>query len=341
MLKLILTFGLLFLATAASGILPVNAAVDGFTAANVPRSDGTYNFYYYGSPTWQWAPDYYNYTGVNFDPTDNEGDTTYSPYEVTYVDSLWNYDPDGAYDVTLYICDDVDGVPDLDNPRYEYGPYEPQYYSTWDMHAVTPPVQFNGGQICWVVFDVSHPDCHPITDGDGNSGHSWLSGDGYTWELMAEEEGVDWCIGVYAEPGEPPDDTEAPYITDAYPVNDDWPCGVPPTEDTAGCHWQDGDPTYNVGIDVGTLIFEVRDSNGNIQAGELDVDDSDLFDVIVVFDVQGLWEEGENFAVETECYDLAGNSDSAFWIFSTGYVNIVEESFGAIKAGFAGQGGDK
>jgi hypothetical protein len=334
MIRLLLTFGLLFVVTTASGILPVNAAVDGFAGANAKRSDGTYNFYYYGSPVWQWAPDYYNYTGVNFDPTDNEGDITDSPYEVTYVDSLWNYDPDGAYDVTLYICDDAGGVPDLDNPRYEYGPYEPQYYSNWDMHEVTPPVQFNGGQICWVVFDVSDPDCHPITDGDGNSGHSWLSADGYTWELMAEVGGVDWNIGIYAEPTGGTDD-EPPDITGTYPRDEDWPCGVPPTEDTAGCHWQDGDPGSNFGIDVGASSFNVRNSDGIYMTGNLDIDDSDIYDVVVVFDVDGLWEEDESYAVQTVCYDLAGNSTSEFWIFSTGYTKVEEKSFGAIKARFA------
>jgi hypothetical protein len=218
---------------------------------------------------------------------------------------------------------------------YESDPYEPDYYEDWDEHEVSPPLEFNSGDICWVVFSVPAEYGHPTSDDDGNSGHSWVSLDGYDWELMEDQGGVDWCIEVYAEPGEPPDDTDAPYVTDQYPLDEDWPCGVPPTEDTAGCHWQDGDPAYNVGIDVGTLSFEVRDHNGTLQVGEMDIDDSDIFDVIVVFDVEGVWEEDENYAVETECYDLAGNSDSAFWIFSTGYTNVVEKSFGAVKAGFA------
>ena len=321
-------------ASAASGIMALNAPVEAGAADGTFRSDGTYHFYYYDDPYWYWPFDEDTYVAVNFDPMDNEGDVTGDAYAITYVDSLWYYDPDNDYEIVLYICNDVEGVPDLENPRYESSPYVPDYYSSWDEHEVPEPVNFNGGAVSWVVFLVPYPDGHPVSDGDGNSGHSWISNDGETWELMEEEGGVDWHIGVYAEPGTE-SDYEPPYITDMYPLDDDWPSGVPPTEDTAGCHWQDGDPAYNVGIDVGTLIFEVRDHNGNIQAGELDIDDSDLFDVIVVFDVQGLWGEGENYAVETECYDLAGNSSSAFWIFSTGYVNVVEESFGAIKAGFA------
>jgi hypothetical protein len=253
---------------------------------------------------------------------------------------LWNYDPDGAYDVTLYICDDADGVPDLDNPRYEYGPYEPEYYASWDEHEVSPPVQFNGSEICWVVFDITHPECHPISDGDGNSGHSWISTSGSDWELMTEQGGADWVISVYAEPTGGTDD-EPPDITDTYPRVEDWPCGVPPDEDTAGCHWQDGDPEDNFGVDVSVSTFDVRDGDGIYVTGDLNIDDSDIFDVIVVFDVDGLWEEDEDYAVETVCYDLAGNSTSEFWIFSTGYTNIKESSLGFIKAGFAEQEGSK
>jgi hypothetical protein len=330
MFKYTLTLWLLLASTTAFGFLPFNEPIENVAIADAFRSDGTYCFYYYGTPAWQWTFPSGGFTAVNFDPVDNEGDTTSNPYFVTYVDSLWNIEPDGSYQVTIYICPDDGGLPDFDNPLYESDPYEPAYYSEWDEHEVSPPVQFNSGQICWVVFDVSYPDCHPISDGDGNSGHSWLSTDGYDWELTEDQGGVDWCIEVYAE-----EDDDPPYVTDQYPLDEDWPGGVPPTEDTTGCHWQDGDPVYNVGIDVGTLIFEVRDYNGTIQAGELDIDDSDLFDVIVVFDVQGLWEEGENFAVETECYDLAGNSAIETWNFTTGYVKVEERSFGAIKADFA------
>jgi hypothetical protein len=335
MYKYILALACFLTVNAAFGIILSKAPIEGGVAGEPPPSDGTYCFYYYGTPAWQWTFPSGGYTAVNFDPVDNEGDTTSNPYFVTYVDSLWNMEPDGSYQVTIYICSDDGGLPDFDNPLYESDPYEPAYYSEWDEHEVSPPVQFNSGQICWVVFDVSYPDCHPISDGDGNSGHSWLSTDGYDWELVTDYGGADWCIEVYAEPGEPPDDTEEPYITDRYPLDEDWPCGVPPTEDTAGCHWQDGDAAYNVGVDVGTLTFEVRDSNGTIQAGELDVDGSDLFDVIVVFDVQGLWEENENFTVETGCYDLAGNSATDTWNFTTGYAKVEEKSFGAVKAGFA------
>jgi hypothetical protein len=320
-------------ASTAFGILPFNMSVDGRATPEPFPSDGTYHFYYYGDPTWAWIFPEGGYTGVDFDPTDNLGDTTSDPYWVTYVDSLWN--PDSSYNVVLYICADDGGLPDFDNPLYESDPYEPDYYGDWDEHEISPPVQFDGGDICWVVFAFPGGYYAPISDGDGNSGHSWLSTDGYDCELMESEGGVDWCIGVYAETEPPPYDTEPPYITDTYPINDDWPCGVPPTDDTAGCHWQDGDPESNVGIDVNASTFDVRDHGGYYVTGDLNVDDADIFDVIVIFDVDGVWEEDENYAVETLCYDLAGNSTSEFWIFSTGYTKIEERSFGAIKAGFA------
>ncbi len=335
MFKYTLTFWLLLASTTAFGFLPFNEPIENVGIPDAFRSDGTYNFYYYGEPTWYWTYPSGSYTGVNFDPADNYGDTTSDPYFVTYVDSLWNSDTVDSYQITLYICADDGGLPDFDNPLYESDPYEPDYYSDWDEHGISPPVEFNSGEICWVVFSVPPEVGHPISDGDGNSGHSWISSDGYDWELMEAQGGVDWCIEVYAEPGEAPDDSEPPTITDTYPIDDDWPSGVPPTEDTAGCHWQDGDPAENLGIDVTASTFDVRDGDGIYVTGEWDIDDSDLFDVIVVFDVDGIWEEGENYAVETECYDLAGNSTSEFWIFSTGYTNIVEESFGTIKAGFA------
>jgi len=334
MFKYTLTFSLLLGSTAAFAFLPFSEPVEDGAAGVSFRSDGTYHFYYYGEPAWQWTFANDGYVGVNFDPTDNEGDTTTQPYEVTYVDSLWNYEPDGSYSVALYICEDDGGLPDFDNPLYESDPYEPDYYSDWDEHEVSPPVQFDGGDICWVLFSVPANSGHPISDNNGNSGHSWISSDGYDWELMEDQGGVDWCIEVYAEPGEPPDDDEPPTITDTYPVDEDWPSGVPPEENFAGCHWMDGDPETNDGIDVEASSFDVYDADMDPVTGDLVIDDADLYDVIVDFEGDDPWEEGATYTVETETFDNAGNSASDEWTFDVGYTNIVESSFGAIKAGF-------
>lgn len=166
---------------------------------NSPIGSGDFHFYYYGSPVWQWTFPSGGFTGVDFDPTDNMGDTYGGSFEVVYVDSMWNYQPpDIAYYTTLYICPADGDVPDFDNPLYTYGPYEPVYYSSWDSQQIDPPVQFGGGEIFWVVFAVEAENGHPISDGDGNSGHSWASADGYTWELQESPDSVDWSQGVYA-----------------------------------------------------------------------------------------------------------------------------------------------
>lgn len=130
------------------------------------------------------------------------------------------------------------------------------------------------------------------------------------------------------------DETD-PTITDMYPMDEDWPSGIPPEENMAGCHWQDGDPDENSGIDVGTSIFEVYDSGDNLVDGELTIDDADLYDVAVDFEADDPWLEGETYTVETTAYDMAGNSTDESWDFTTGYTNITTTSWGSIKAGFA------
>jgi|GEM_PF-538395 len=132
-----------------------------------------------------------------------------------------------------------------------------------------------------------------------------------------------------------PPDEEDPTITDTYPHTEDWPSGIPPEENFAGCHWQDGDPETNDGIDVDASTFEIYDPDMELVTGMLDIDDTDLWDVVVDFEGDDPWTEGATYTVETETFDLAGNSASDEWTFDVGYTNVVESSFGAIKAGFA------
>jgi hypothetical protein len=172
---------------------PLSATADG--PAEV--GSGDFHFYYYGDPTWQWTFPNGGYTGVNFDPTDNLGDDWSNSYEVVYVDSLWNYDPDGEYETVIYVCADDGGVPDFDNPLYSYGPYELSW-DPWDSRLIDPPVPFNGGEVFWVLFYVEPENGRPISDGDGNSGHSWFSPDGYDWGLFDGYGGADWAQGVFA-----------------------------------------------------------------------------------------------------------------------------------------------
>jgi hypothetical protein len=161
---------------------------------------GDFHFYYYGAATWQWTFPEGGYTGVNFDPTDNLGDDWSNSYEVVYVDSLWNYDADGDYETTLYICANKGGVPDFDNPLYSYGPFcVPWVNGEWDSVYIDPPLPFYGGEIFWVLFSIAPENGRPITDGDGNSGHSWYSPDGYDWVLFDGYGGADWVQGVFAD----------------------------------------------------------------------------------------------------------------------------------------------
>jgi hypothetical protein len=130
------------------------------------------------------------------------------------------------------------------------------------------------------------------------------------------------------------DETD-PTVTDTYPHDADYPSGIPPTENVAGCHWQDGDPEENLGIDIDASSFEVYDSGMNLVDGVLTIDDADLFDVIVDFEADEPWLEGELYTVDTTAYDAAGNSAEETWQFTTGYTNITSTSVGVIKAGFA------
>jgi hypothetical protein len=132
-----------------------------------------------------------------------------------------------------------------------------------------------------------------------------------------------------------PPDEEDPTVTDMYPVDGDYPSGVPPNKNTAGCHWQDGDPDTNKGIDVEASTFDIYDPDMGLVLGTLVIDDADLWDVIVDFEAEDPFEEGATYTVETETYDLAGNGPvTETWTFDVGYTNVVERSFGAIKANF-------
>jgi hypothetical protein len=155
----------------------------------------------------------------------------------------------------------------------------------------------------------------------GNGGAAWVP-PSYSGDI---------CLRLYGVVGIP-DETD-PTITDTYPLDEEYPSGVPPTDSMAGCHWQDGDPEENRGIDVGASSFFVY-LGSDLILGMLDVDDTDLFDVIVDFEADDTWGDGQTYTVETETFDKAGNSATDTWDFTTGYTNIVNSSLGAIKAGF-------
>lgn len=152
----------------------------------------------------------------------------------------------------------------------------------------------------------------------GVSGASWTN-PGYPYGMP---------LVIY---GAPSDETD-PVITDMYPMDADYPSGVP-VDTMAGCHWTDMEEG-DVGIKVADSSFNMYDSDMEIITGSLTVDDTDLHDVIVDFEPDDVLMDGSTYTVETECFDLAGNSASEEWDFTTGYMNIESTSLGTIKATF-------
>lgn len=150
--------------------------------------------------------------------------------------------------------------------------------------------------------------------------------DGPAWEYPDYPYGMP--LRLYGEVEE-----SDPEITNMYPQDADYPSGVP-VGTWAGCHWTQSDPD-GLAIKVSESNFYLYDDNMDDIDGTLVIDDSDLFDVAVDFEPDDLLNGGETYNVETTCYDLAGNSDTETWQFTTGYANIAPESLGGIKARFA------
>lgn len=216
--SIFLVVGLFVVATMASAAMFAGNITSAATDDGPTESSGTFEFYYHGAPQWQWIFFNGGYAATNFDPANSDdeglGDSTTNGYEVTYVDSRWDPCGEGEYTTRLRICADDGGVPDFDNPLYDTGDYVPAT-SGMDEQEIDPPVMFLGGEICWTVYDVILDDAfeepwdgipggHPVSDGDGGTGHSWQSGDGYTWELMSGSTTgeVDFLHKLFGEPVE-------------------------------------------------------------------------------------------------------------------------------------------
>ncbi|UCE26219.1 MAG: hypothetical protein JSW52_07600 [Candidatus Coatesbacteria bacterium] len=123
-------------------------------------------------------------------------------------------------------------------------------------------------------------------------------------------------------------DDDDPYVTDQYPLDGDFPSGVP-VDVRPGCHWVDDTTNINLANSTFTL------TNGGTVNGSLFVEDTDPMDVIVEFEPDDELDEGTTYTVETYTEDLAGNNATETWDFTTGYAAIKRESLGLIKAGFA------
>jgi hypothetical protein len=143
-------------------------------------------------------------------------------------------------------------------------------------------------------------------------------------------------------------DTDPPYVEDLDP--DDGDTDVPPDVDIV-FHCKDDD----TGIDTDTIDFTAEDTTlggaltvgtgvigvsirpSGVIAGDLDIDDSDINDVVCTFTPDDPLPLGDTITctVDGGLSDNAGNDlgDDFIWTFDT-EVAVDEVSWGAIKAGF-------
>lgn len=312
-------------------------------------------------------PEGYGSRSILLDPTDGSFEELivwYSPGMITYPWPSYQYSYVNRFDLSDYglsapayvetlelaVCkysggtlnDDVDlfvigengGLPDGGDVWFHEAVYDGDWGSIptwpdWEWVAIdiSPPVLLDED----VFYCGVHPywadgqiDFHVPLDESDDPGVGWLySG---SWNPTASW-GFPGNLGVrvtvYTS------DEEPPYITDEYPLDEDFPCGVPP-DTLVGCHMCDDES----GVDVPACSFTLLDSDDNPVAGTTYIDDTDPSDVVLEFDPDGDLDEGETYTVEIHATDLAGNSADESWDFTTGYLKIGGTSLGRIKAGF-------
>jgi len=146
---------------------------------------GDYDMYYCGTATYYWdfsGVDFY--LAVYFDPADGAGigDEFSVPFTIVEVDSMWYGTSDGSYDI--YICPESGGFPDLGDPYHTGTISDSTLYPSYASYEVTPPVHLGADTPFYVVIVATMGVDEPLTDGDGNSGHSLYSTDeGGSWDM--------------------------------------------------------------------------------------------------------------------------------------------------------------
>jgi hypothetical protein len=239
-------------------------------------------------------------------------------------------------DVDLFVIGENGGSPDDEDVWFHEVVYDGDWGSiptwpdwVWVEIDVYPPVLLNED----IFYCGVHPywadstiDFHVPLDDHDDPGVGWIySG---RWDAIAGW-GFPGNFGVRTSVYT--SDEEPPYVTDAYPLDEDFPCGVP-ADTSVGFHIRDDE----TGVDVSACTFTLFDSDDNPVAGTTIVDDADPCDVVYEFDPDGDLTEGETYSIEIHAVDIAGNSADESWDFTTGYVKVDETSFGRVKAGFAG-----
>ena len=127
-----------------------------------------------------------SYIGARFNPEDFG---LYDDFVLYLIESMWG---SATYEITLYVCRDDNGQPDLSNPVFA-DTYRPDVYPETDYHNIND-ISFGYENILWIVYYCDMNDAFPMVDDDGNSGFSW------------QDNGTpdnDWVIGIWIEEYEP------------------------------------------------------------------------------------------------------------------------------------------
>jgi hypothetical protein len=238
-------------------------------------------------------------------------------------------------DVDVFVLGDAGGSPDGDDVWFHEAVYDGDWGSipTWPDWAwveidVNPPVLLDED----VFYCGVHPywadgstDFHVPLDDHDDPGVGWIYSS--VWNPVTNM-GSPGNLGVRATVYT--SDEEPPYVTDRYPLDEDYPCGVPP-DTLVSFHIRDDES----GVDVSSCTFALLDSEDNPVPGSTYIDDTDPSDVVFEFDPDGNLAEGEVYTVEIYAVDYAGNDADDSWTFTAGYLDVHETSLGRVKAGFA------
>jgi hypothetical protein len=316
-----------------------NAAPDGrdFRGVLMDPTDGSFEDLIFwwgpGMVTLPWPSYQYSY-GNGFDLADYGLSAPAYLEKIEVAVCIYNSGPLND-DVDVFVLGDAGGSPDGNDVWFHEVVYDGDWGSipTWPDWAwveidVYPPALLSED----VFYCGVHPywadsviDFHVPLDDSDDPGVGWIySG---SWDPIAGW-GFPGNFGIRATVYT--SDEEPPYVTDSYPLDEDFPCGVPP-DTSVSFHIRDDE----TGVDVSACTFGLFDDDDNPVAGTTIVDDADPCDVVYEFNPDGDLTEGETYTAEIHAVDLAGNSADESWDFTVGYVKIDKTSLGRVKAGYA------
>jgi hypothetical protein len=172
--------------------------------------------------------------------------------------------------------------------------------------GLTAQDQVNGSGVYFVSEYFGFPD--------------WIQG----WQVFLAD--YDIAFNLYGG-----SDSLPPTITNAYPKDADYPCGVP-SDSWIGFRVEDDAS----GCDVGSTTYGAVTGGLPVIWAAENIDESDPLNVTFDLQTETPFFEGAEVNVSVETYDKAGNGPvNEDWTFHVGYTNIETKSVGYIKAGFA------